>query len=104
MENSIARKYIIGVDVHGVPLEIRDESPRFLYQKNSRCHVPWMQPEFPETVDPSTRQIGQIESGGTAAANALNPQYQPGEMVQIIPRIRSTVIGESGCQDAVVEI
>ena len=61
---------IAGLQVVAVIRQIADQPAGLPNQQNAGCNIPNLQPELPETVEPSSRHIAQIERGSTGSAYA----------------------------------
>ena len=67
-------------------LEVRDPAARFRDQEGPRRHVPGLELELPEAVEPAAGDIGQIEGRGAAPADGLGPDDEPAPMVEVVRR------------------
>jgi hypothetical protein len=50
--------------------EVTAKAAGFLYQQDTRRHVPDVKPDFPEAVQSPGSNIGQVQAGGTGAPDA----------------------------------
>src|SRR5690606_17942462 len=64
--------------------EVAQQSAGFLNQQAACGHVPFSQTEFPEGVIAAGGDVGQIEAGGAAAANAGGMADQAAEHAQVV--------------------
>ena len=79
-------------------------NPGFLYQQNTRRHVPDIQSDFPEAVQPSRGHIGQVEAGGTGATDAGGLREQGAEHAEVGIQVLLRLEREAGTKQGAVQI
>ena len=62
-----------GVQEAILTLEVADKAPRFLNEKGARSHVPLLQTELPESVEPAAGDVCEVQGGGSRPPNARCP-------------------------------
>src|SRR5262245_47977005 len=65
-----ARDDVAGLQVAVVTAQVADETACFTDEQRAGRHVPRAQADFPEAVEPSCRDIRQVERGGTGTTDA----------------------------------
>src|SRR5690554_8221015 len=85
--------------------EVADQAARFLDQQATGGHVPFGQTEFPEGVIAPGGDVGQIQAGGAATADASGLADQASEHAQIVVQIVDLVLleREAGTQQGAVQ-
>src|SRR5690606_22369582 len=85
--------------------EVADQAARFLDQQATGGHVPFGQTEFPEGVIAAGGNVGQIQAGSAAAADAGRLADQAAEHPQIVVQIVDLVLleRETGTQQSAVQ-
>ncbi len=76
-------------------VEVADQATGFLHQQGARSHVPLRQAHFPERIETTGGDIGQVQRGGTGAADARGLADQAAEHAQVVVQVVD-VIGTEG--------
>src|SRR5690606_28828430 len=74
--------------------EVADQAARFLNEQATGGHVPFGQTEFPEGVIAPGGDVGQIQAGGAATADASGLADQASEHAQIVVQVIDLVLLE----------
>src|SRR5690554_8119523 len=74
--------------------EVADQAARFLNEQATGGHVPFGQTEFPEGVIAPGGDVGQIQAGGAATADASGLADQAAEHAQIVVQVIDLVLLE----------
>lgn len=94
---------IAGIEIVAFPRQVTHESAGFLDQQRAGCHVPGGEAEFPEAIDATGCEVGQVERSraGTAyARTATGHLLENGEIgVDMIEH----AIGETGAEQGLFE-
>ncbi|MCK7522372.1 MAG: hypothetical protein MZV64_34205 [Ignavibacteriales bacterium] len=93
-----------GVQGERASLEVRDPAARFHDQEGPRRHVPGLELELPEAVEPAAGDVGQVEGRGAAPADGLGPDDEPAPMVEVVHGARPDVVRESRRQQAPAQV
>lgn len=84
--------------------EVADEAAGFGDQQRAGRHVPWAQAEFPEAVEATRGDIGQVERGGAWTAQAGSFLRQVAKNRQVGVDVIEAAVGETSADQRFFEL
>src|SRR5687768_4971669 len=100
----VARNYVTALQIRGVTFHVAYQSTCFGDEEATRGHIPRGQPELPESVVTSSRHKGQVQCGGTGAADAGGSGHEVLEHGQIGFGMREFTKRKAGPDQAIGEL
>ena len=74
MNKAVGCHRFAAIELKGSPSEIAHHSAGLFYQQHAGCGIPWIQIEFPESIEPSAGNIAEIERRRTRPPYSMTTQ------------------------------
>ena len=100
----VSRTDVSGLEITVVALQVAHQPARFGDQQASGGHVPRLEADFKEAVVAPGGGVGQVQRGGTGAAQAGSFLHQVAHDVQVSIEMFEPGVGKSCADQAVGEI
>jgi len=75
MDAFVGRQNLRAGNIERTSIHIGDLAAGFLNQQRSRGHIPWLEAEFPKSIEPAARDGSEVERGGTRAPHSLDARH-----------------------------
>jgi len=85
-------------------LEIGRLSTGLPHQEYPRRHVPRLEANLPEAVEPPAGNVGQVERGSPSPAHTLAAAQEMVESLDVVVGGRAAVVGETGGQERALQM
>lgn len=91
------------IDGMRIAAKIGNASAGFTKDEDSGRHVPRTQCELPESVEPSGRDIAQIQRGASRTPHALRFEGKAREVIEVVVRILTDIVRKTGHEKGGIE-
>src|SRR5207249_1260738 len=92
------------IEVAGVAAKIPDQAAGFLHQQRARRHVPGRKADFPESVEPSRGNVGDVQGRGARAALPGGAKRELPEHGEIFVEALEIAKGEAGAEQRIAKL
>ena len=103
MDQSVTGHQFFPVNRVGIPHEVRHSSAGFAKDDGSRRHVPRVQRHFPKSIEPTGRNVAEIQRCRSSAAQSLYVYCESHKVIQVIVWGIANVVRKSGYKERLIE-
>ena len=89
---------------NGPPSKSETVPARLLDDERPGGHVPGLELELPEPVEPAAGDVAEVQGGRAAAADRLGPDDELAELPDVVHRAGPDVVGETRGQERLPQL